>query len=171
MLEGTRRGDPHQEPGKGRLPPRWFIVTFWRVHRRVVRASNGRKGLWAPRSGKWGALQLTTRGRRSGQPRSVIIGYYEDGSNLVSMAMNGWGAAEPAWWLNLQAVPSAVVDLAGGERREVVGRAAFGEERERLWQRWRELDRNLDSYSARRPQETAVVILEPAPSPDKALVT
>jgi hypothetical protein len=36
-----------------------------------------------------------------------------------------------------------------------------GAERERLWQRWRELDRNLDGYAMRRPRETAVVILEP----------
>jgi len=48
----------------------------------------------------------------------VILGYYEDGPNLVSMAMNGWGAAEPAWWLNVQADPRAVVELAGGIRRE-----------------------------------------------------
>ena len=54
----------------------------------------------------------------------MIVGYYEDGPNLVSMAMNGWGAAEPAWWLNLQAHPDAVVELAGGIRREVLGRAA-----------------------------------------------
>jgi deazaflavin-dependent oxidoreductase (nitroreductase family) len=91
--------------GKGRLPPRWFIVTFWHLHRRLVRASGGRRGLWAPKPGKWGALRLTTTGRRSGEPRSVIIGYYEDGPSFVSMAMNGWGAAEPAWWLNLQADP------------------------------------------------------------------
>jgi len=76
------------------------------------------------------------------------------------MAMNGWGAAEPAWWLNLQAHPEAVVELAGGVRRPVLGRRAAGPERERLWQRWRELDRNLDSYAARRSQETAVVALE-----------
>jgi crotonobetainyl-CoA:carnitine CoA-transferase CaiB-like acyl-CoA transferase len=38
---------------------------------------------------------------------------------------------------------------------------AVGEERERLWQRWRELDKNLDAYAARRPRETAVVVLEP----------
>lgn len=50
-----------------------------------------------------GAFRLTTRGRRSGEPLSVIIGYYEDGPNLVAIAMNGWGANEPAWWLNLQA--------------------------------------------------------------------
>ena len=150
--------------GKGRLPPRWFITTFWRVHRRIVRMSNGRRGLWAPRPGKWGALRLTTMGRRSGDARSVIVGYYEDGPNLVTMAMNGWGAAEPAWWLNLQADPQAVVDLAGGTRHEVTARAAVGAERERLWQRWRELDKNLDGYAARRPHETAVVVFEPRPA-------
>ena len=154
--------------GKARLPPRWFIKTFWHVHRRIVRASRGRKGLWPPRPGKWGALRLTTTGRRSGEPRSVILGYYEDGPNLVSMAMNGWGAAEPAWWLNLQADPQAVVELAGGIRREVLGRPAVGGERERLWQRWRELDKNLDSYAARRQRETAVVVLEPRAPAERA---
>lgn len=146
--------------GKARLPPRWFVVTAWYVHRFIFRATRG-KGLWRPRPGKWGALRLTTHGRRSGEPRSVIVGYYEDGSNLVTTAMNGWGAAEPAWWLNLQAHPEAIVELAGGIRREVVGRTAAGEDRERLWQRWRELDQRLDSYAARRPRETAVVVLEP----------
>ena len=43
----------------------------------------------------------------------------------------------------------------------MLGRAAADEERERLWQRWRELDKNLDGYASRRPQETAVVVLEP----------
>jgi adenylate cyclase len=152
--------------GEARLPPRWFIRAFWHVHRRIVRASRGRRGLWPARPDKWGALRLTTRGRRSGEPRSVILGYYEDGPNLVSMAMNGWGPAEPAWWLNLQADPQAVVELAGGDRREVRGRRALGEERERLWQRWRELDKNLDSYAARRPQETAVVVFEPRVAAD-----
>src|SRR3972149_5318018 len=130
---------------KGRLPPRWFIVIFWHVHRRIVRMSKGRKGLWPPRTGKWGALRLTTKGRRSGEPRSVILGYYEDGDNLVSMAMNGWGAP----------------GLAGGARGEVLGPSAVGGERERLWQRCRELDDILDGFAARRPHETAVVVLEP----------
>jgi deazaflavin-dependent oxidoreductase (nitroreductase family) len=147
--------------GKARVPPRWFVMAAWHVHRWIVRASRRRKGLWRPHPGKWGALRLTTTGRRSGEPRSVILGYYEDGPNVVSMAMNGWGAAEPAWWLNLQAHPKAVVELAGGIRCEVLGRAATGGERERLWQRWRELNRNLDHYAARRPRETAVVVLEP----------
>jgi hypothetical protein len=59
-----------------------------------------------------------------------------------------------------QAHPEAVVELAGGIRREVLGRAAVGE-RERLWRRWSELDQNLDGYAALRPRGTAVVVLEP----------
>lgn len=88
------------------------------------------------------------------------------------MAMNGWGAAEPSWWLNLRANPKAVVELPGGVRRDVIGRAAVGGERDRLWQRWRELDKDLGSYAARRPHETAVVVFAPArpdapiPEPD-----
>jgi hypothetical protein len=46
-------------------------------------------------------------------------------------------------------------------RREVVGRAASGEERARLWGRWRQLDARLDDFTARRPNETAIVVFEP----------
>jgi hypothetical protein len=95
-----------------------------------------------------------------------MLGYFEDGQNLVTMAMNGWADAEPAWWLNLQAQPEAVVDLADG-RRTVRGRAASGDERSRLWDRWREIDSKLDAYAARRSGETAVVILEPSPASGK----
>ena len=105
-------------------------------------------------------MHLTTVGRRTGRARRVIVGYFEDGPNLVTMAINGWGDAEPAWWLNLQAHPDATVDIVDGSRR-VTGRAAHGEERERLWARWREIDKNLDAYAARRSRHTAVVVLEP----------
>jgi hypothetical protein len=47
-----------------------------------------------------------------------------------SLAMNGWGAAEPAWWLNLQAHPAAVVDLAGGIKRD---HPAVSETRQQRW--------------------------------------
>ncbi|MGY6023455.1 nitroreductase/quinone reductase family protein [Streptomyces spinosirectus] len=149
-----------QEKKAPRLPPRWFIRLAWHVHRGIYRVFGGRVGLWRPRPGKWGTLRLTTTGRRTGQPRSVIVAYVEDGPRLVTLAMNGWGEAEPAWWLNLQAHPDATVDLVGGRRR-VRGRAATGDERTRLWARWREIDTNLDAFAALRSSETAVVILEP----------
>ena len=93
--------------------------------------------------------------------RSAILGYYEDGPNLVTMAMNGWGAPEPAWWLNLQARPNAHVELKNGTR-VVRARAAVGEERERLWARFREFGDDPDDYAHRRPGRTEVVVLEPA---------
>ena len=81
---------------------------------------------------RFGMMRLTTVGRRSGQPRVAIVGYYEDGPNLVTLAMNGWADAEPAWWLNLQAQPDTIVELKDGPRA-VRARVAAGPERERLW--------------------------------------
>lgn len=142
------------------LPPRWFVRLAWYTHRALYRLTGGRLGLWDPKPGKWGTARLTTIGRRSGQERSVMVGYFEEGPNLVTMAMNGWSEGEPAWWLNLQANPEATVDVKGGTRT-VRGRAAQGDERERLWERWRTIDKDLDAYAARRSDETAVVVLEP----------
>jgi F420H(2)-dependent quinone reductase len=152
-LEGTSK--QHR-----RLPPRWFIRVAWAAHRGIHRLTGGRRGLWLARPGRWGTMRLTTVGRRTGKTRSAILGYYEDGPNLVTMAMNGWGEPEPAWWLNLLANPDADVVLANG-KRSVRGRAAEGEERARLWAHWQEIDKNLDGYASRRSRSTAVVVLEP----------
>ena len=146
--------------GEPRLPPRWFIRLAWFTHRGVYRLTRGRVGLWRPKPGGWGAMRLTTIGRRTGEERSVMVGYFEDGPDLVTMAMNGWSEGEPAWWLNLQAHPDVRVDLPDGPRL-VTGRATTGEERDRLWARWREIDDDLDDFAARRSSETAVVVLEP----------
>jgi F420H(2)-dependent quinone reductase len=164
-MAGSRHNRAASRPGSNRsgLPPRWFMVGFWHAHRALLRLTHGRLGLWRPKRDRWGALWLTTTGRRSGQPRRVVVGYFEDGENLVTMAMNGWGAAEPAWWLNLQSQPEATVRTRAGVRRVRAHRAERAE-RERLWARWSEIDNNLDAYAALRPTEPAVVVFEPADS-------
>lgn len=149
-----------------RLPPRWFIRLAWKVHRGLYRATPGRFGLWRPKRKGWGTLRLTTIGRRTGSERGVIVGYLEDGPNLVTLAMNGWGEGEPAWWLNLQARPDATIELVDGLRL-VRARAAQGEERARLWARWQQTDENLDVLASLRPSQTAVVILESRPEPTR----
>jgi deazaflavin-dependent oxidoreductase (nitroreductase family) len=143
-----------------RLPPRWFNRLVWITHRRLYGLTGGHLGLRRPKPNGWGIMRLNTVGRRTGRERNVMVGYCDDDSSLVTMAMNGWGDGEPAWWLNLQAHPEVQVDLVDGPRL-VTGRAAQGNERERLWARWQEIDKNLDAYAARRSTETAVVILEP----------
>lgn len=145
------------------LPPRWVIRTAWRIHRGLYRVSGGRFGLRRPNDKTYGLMCVTTVGRRSGLERSVMLGYFDDGPNLVTMAMNGWGAAEPGWWLNVQSNPDVTAALVG-EVRPVTGRAADGAERDRLWSHWQEIDRNLDQYAAMRPTETAVVVFEPRQS-------
>lgn len=122
--------------------------------------SGGRAGLSPATSTQWGTLRLTTVGRRSGRERSVLVGYFEDGPNVVTLAMNGWGAPEPAWWLNLQAQPDVLAELSDGPRL-VHARIAVDPERSRLWAKWRTYNAKLDSYATRRPSETAVVVLEP----------
>ena len=161
----TDSNQADEKPGTSskppRMPPRWFVKTAWAFHRGYHRLTGGRRGLWAPKPGKWGTMRLVTTGRKSGQERSAILGYYQDGANLVTLAMNGWGSGEPAWWLNLQAHPDTSVELKGGMHL-VHGRAAEGEERDRLWAKWREYgDDEIDAYAKLRSTETAVVVLEP----------
>jgi len=144
-----------------KVPPPWFVHAAWKVHRALYRLSGGRF-LWTPANKRgWGALRLTTVGRRSGEERSVIVGYLEDGEDLVTMAMNGWDEGHPAWWLNLEAHPEAVVRLADQAPRPVRARRAEGEERERLWRRWVEVDGDIGVHARRRSVETPVVVLEP----------
>lgn len=155
-----------EQTRRPRLPPRWFIRSAWVVHRAIHRFTGGRRGLAMPTpGGQFGYLRLKTVGRRSGQERAAILGYYEDGPNLVTLAMNGWAAAEPAWWLNLQAHPDAIVELKNGSRA-VRARAAEGEERARLWAKvhdYRGYGNDVDAYAGLRSSETAVVVLEPRP--------
>ena len=148
---------------KGWLPPRVIVRGAWVLHRAVHRFTGGRRGLALARPGKEGFMRLRTVGRKSGRERVAILAYFEDGPNLVTMAMNGWADPEPAWWLNLVTQPDAEVDLKDGTRL-VHARAAEGEERARLWAK---LDAHngwgasIDAYARRRSRETAVVILEP----------
>jgi len=150
------------EARPARVPPRVVIRVGWLVHRALLRFSGGRIGLRAP-GDTFGLLRLATVGRRSGKPRVAIVGYFEDGPNLVTLAMNGWADADPAWWLNLQARPDTVVQLKDGQRA-VRGRAAVGDERDRLWARWGEFSDQYDAWAAMRAGATAVVVLEPRSS-------
>ena len=156
MSEAIDRPSPPQVP-------RWLVRTIWIAHRAAYSLTRGRFGLRPATGGQWGMLRLTTVGRRSGQRRVAILGFIEDGPNIVSPAMNGWADPEPAWWLNLQANPDATVELPDGSRRAVTARAATGDERPRLWARLVDLGSSAytDASAALRSRETAIVVFEP----------
>ena len=143
--------------------PRWLVRTIWIVHRAAYSLTRGRFGLRPATGSQWGMLRLTTVGRRTGQRRVAIVGFIEDGLNLVVPAMNGWADPEPAWWLNLQANPDTTVELPDGTSRAVKARAAIGDERQRLWKKFVDLESSAftDASAATRSRETAIVVLEP----------
>ena len=154
---------PAEAPATPSLPPRWIIRTIWRSHRMLYRVSRGKLGLSRPTGSKAGMMRLRTIGRTTGEERVAILCYIDQGDGLVTLAMNGWGAAAPAWSLNLRAHPDAEVDLVDGTRR-VHARVATGAERTALWAAtgsvhgWGD---DLDAFAALRPDETAVVVLDP----------
>lgn len=159
---GSAAAAPEATSPKPLPIPRWLVRTIWMSHRALHRISGGRM-LRPATPTQWGMLRLTTSGRRTGQNREAIVGFIEDGPNLVLPAMNGWADPEPAWWLNLQSDPHARVALPDGSSREVTAHAADGEERLRLWTRFLDLKSSAytDESAALRTRETAIVILEP----------
>ena len=56
-------------------------------------------------------LLLTTRGRRSGRARSVLLQFFRDGENLVLVAANAGRPRHPAWYHNLKTTPIARVQI------------------------------------------------------------
>ena len=119
--------------------------------------ANGGKATIGPMAGRE-PLILTTRGRKSGQPQSVVIGHRMAGSALVVIASNNGAKGDPHWFRNLQADPHATAEV-GGRKFEVRARVAEGEERERMGALIDYLERQQAMTSRRIP----VVVLEPVP--------
>ena len=58
-------------------------------------------------------LILTTRGRLSGEPRTVVLAYGREGDRFVIIASNNGAPDAPAWYRNLQADAVATVEIEG----------------------------------------------------------
>ncbi len=117
------------------------------------RANNGAlSGRMAGRN----LILLTTTGVRSGEPRTVVLGFGRHGDNVVAIASNNGAPTDPAWYLNLLAQPSATVELAS-DRFEVRARTARPEEREEL----AKVVPYLESQQQLTKREIPIVVLEP----------
>ena len=76
-------------------------------------------------------LLLTTTGAKSGQPRTVPLGYVRDGDRLILLAANAGAPAHPNWYVNLCANPLVTVEL-GAERFQARASTAEDVERDQL---------------------------------------
>jgi deazaflavin-dependent oxidoreductase (nitroreductase family) len=126
-------------------------------HVRRYRETGGEVGHRWRRGSK--ILLLTTKGRKSGEPRTTPLIYEHDGDRCVIVASQGGAPEHPGWYRNLEKDPNVelqVLDKVFPAR----ARTAEGEERERLWELVNRQWPDYDSYQARTDREIPVVLLE-----------
>jgi deazaflavin-dependent oxidoreductase (nitroreductase family) len=140
---------------------RWAIRALSEVHLAAYRLSRGRvlgSVVGMP------VLLLTTTGRRSGKARTTPLTFFRDGTDLVVIASNGGADRPPAWSLNLQQTPHAVVEI-GTDKLAVTARAASQQERERLWVVVTAAYAGYARYQERTARRIPVVLLTPEGRP------
>lgn len=129
------------------------------IHRAVLKLSGGRLG-WE--AAKMPVLELTTTGRKSGQPRSVMLtSPYQEGTMTVVVASRGGDDQHPAWFLNLRDDPNVEVSLKGQPKQPMVARIASPGDRARLWPRVIADHKNYADYQTKTDREIPLVLLEP----------
>ena len=105
------------------------------------------------------ALILTTKGRRSGKPRSTPLIYQRHGDDYLVVASRGGSDQPPAWYLNLQADPEVEVQVLGDHFR-ARARTATAAERQELWPIMTAVWPAYDGYQRKTAREIPVVVLE-----------
>lgn len=106
-------------------------------------------------------LKLTTTGRKSGQPRTVMLTTpVRRGDEIVLVASYGGDDAHPAWYLNLQTDPAVTLHLEGREIR-ATARTATAEERDELWPQITSAYSGYAGYQRKTDRPIPVVICTP----------
>jgi deazaflavin-dependent oxidoreductase (nitroreductase family) len=140
------------------VPSDFALKTMNSVHRLLVAVTRGRVG---HEFGGMPVVELTTTGRRSGKPRTVLLtAPLRDGEGYVVVASRGGDDQHPAWFLNLRDRPEVEVAIKGGERRPMLARVASAEERARMWPQIADRYRNYAGYQERTEREIPLVVLE-----------
>jgi F420H(2)-dependent quinone reductase len=132
---------------------------MWRGHRFWWRVSGGRLGA---RIRGLPVLELTTTGRRSGAPRSVLLSYVPHGDGFAVIASNAGAADDPALWSNLRADPRAEVRTRAG-RIGIEAELLDGAARDEVWGAAVRANPDYEGYAAMAGRPIPVVLLRTAP--------
>jgi deazaflavin-dependent oxidoreductase (nitroreductase family) len=144
------------------VPGDLTLKTMNAVHRTLLKVTGGRRG-WTAMN--MPVVELTTVGRKSGQPRSVMLtSPVQEGPAFVVVASRGGDDQAPAWFLNLRDNPAVQVRVQGGPRQPMRARIADASERERLWPLVVKDHQNYADYQTKTTREIPLIFLEPAPA-------
>lgn len=133
------------------------------VHRAVIKTTGGRLG-W--KGGGMPVLELTTTGRRSGQPRvAMLTSPHQENGTIVVVALGGGGSRHPAWYLNVLEEPEVVVRWKGGSPRPMVASIAGADDRSRLWPLITHDFPDYGKWQSETDRELPLVLLDPTQKP------
>jgi len=136
------------------------LKTLNAAHRGLLKLSGGKVG-WQTAS--MPVLQLTTTGRKSGQPRTVMLtSPLQEGDTIVVVASRGGDDQHPAWFLNIKDHPDVEVTFVGKPAQRMTARVADEQERARLWPLVIADHTNYADYQRRTEREIPLVLLDPA---------
>ena len=143
-----------------RLLIAWLFVP---VHLFLFRLSGGRV---LSRLEGTGVLILVTKGRKSGEPRSSPLLYFqfEEPGDLIVIASNYGQDHHPAWYLNVAADPNVSVET-GGESFDAEAHMPQGQERTALYDRVVAANPRFATYRASTRRQIPVVALRRARPP------
>ncbi len=131
------------------------------VHKTILTMSGGRLGTTL---GNMPVVKVTTTGRTSGQPRTVMLTtpIQEDGRYIL-VASKGGDDRDPDWYRNLVTNPEITLEPAGGDGPiTLTARTASGEEKAELWPRIVAAYKGYAGYKEQTARDIPVVICEPA---------
>lgn len=129
-------------------------------HVRRYRETDGELGYRWKRGSE--ILLLTTKGRRSGEKRTMALIFREVDGDYVVVASKGGAPQHPGWFLNMEANPEDIEIQVKADVFKVRHRVAAGEERERLWTLMNEAWPDYADYQTKTDRQIPVVVLERA---------
>ena len=141
------------------MPSDQFLKAMNGVHKGLLKLSGGRLG-WI--FSEMPVLELTTTGRRSGRPRSVMLtSPLSDGGRILIVASKGGENTHPAWFLNLRENPQVTVSMKGAPGVSMIASVASRAERDRLWPVVVEEQARYGGYQENTDREIPLVLLQP----------
>ncbi|MEO6701051.1 MAG: nitroreductase/quinone reductase family protein [Jatrophihabitantaceae bacterium] len=141
------------------MPSDLVLKTMNATHRILLKLTGNRVGA---SFGGMPSLELTTIGRKSGKPRSVMLtSPLREGEAYVVVASRGGDDVHPAWFLNLRDNPSVEVQVVGQPKQAMQARIATAAERARMWPVIAGKYRNYAGYQKRTDREIPLVLLQP----------
>jgi deazaflavin-dependent oxidoreductase (nitroreductase family) len=139
-------------------------VPWIQEHINLYKTDPAKAEYWQPPGGgsPRRTLLLTTKGRKSGEPRDVPLIYGKAGDRFVVVASLGGAPDHPSWYKNLRAAPDAEIQV-GVDHYHVKARDAEGAEREELWAVMAEIFPTYDEYArlTQGVRKIPVVVLDP----------